>query len=98
MTLSKNIISRDEAFTLAPKYVNWIENKDRNLLFDEIVPAFEKMKKGQSCITFCDEVYLKVKVSKVDNKSYQAVDGPVIRVGNDEYTWRVDGDKYAFPI
>jgi len=98
MKFTKNIISRDEAFNLAPDYVNYIENKDFDILFDIIMPSFEKMKRGHTGITFCDGVYLRIKISSLDSKSYMAVDGPVVRVSNGEYSWRVDGDGYAFPI
>ena len=105
MKLTKNIISREEALKLVPDYVTYIEryhlqlsSENRCQVFDKMIATFEKMKRGQKCITFCDGVYLKVKVSKVDSTSYMAVDGPVIRVSNGEYSWRVDGDGYAFPI
>jgi len=29
---------------------------------------------------------------------YRAIDGPLVRLGNGEYTWRVDGSNLAFPI
>ena len=39
--------------------------------------------------------FLRVRISSVNANDYRAVDGPVVRVTNGEYSWRVDGDKYA---
>ena len=97
IVITKNVITRDEAFKLAPHYVEYIEG-DRDILFETVIPAFDELKRGKPVITFINGVYVRAKVSKVERGSYRAVDGPVIRVSNDEYSWRVDGDKYAFPI
>jgi hypothetical protein len=97
MKLTKGIISRDEAFALSPDYVKYIEG-DWDSLFKKVLPLFEKLRQRQVVITFVEGVYVKCKVSSINYNTYQAVDGPVVRVGNGEYTWRVDGDRYAYPI
>lgn len=99
MKLTKNLITRDEALQLAPDYVKAVEGKgDFDTMMDKVLPKFEKLKKGQACITCEDGQFVKVKVSSVKRDCIQAVDGPVVRVGNGEYTWRVDGCDYAYPI
>ena len=98
MKFTKNIITREEAVALAPAYVKFIEDKDWDALMKLVIPAFETLKRGQSAVTFSYGVYLRVKVTSLNNHDFRAVDGPIVRVGNDEYTWRVDGDRYAYPI
>lgn len=95
MKLTKNIITRDEALAISPDYVAFVEGD-----FDKwnaVNAKFETLKRGQTAITYHDGQFVKVKVSSINSNSYQAIDGPVVRVGNDEYTWRVDGDRYAYP-
>ena len=58
----------------------------------------EKLKRGKPAVTFYEGVYLQVKVSSINHNDFRAVDGPIVRVGNGEFTWRVDGDRYAYPI
>ena len=98
--LTKGVISRAEAVKLAPDYVKVSEQATGwgNILFDKIMPVFEKLKRGQEALTFIDGVYVPVKVSSINSKTWQAIDGPVVRVSNGEMTWRVDGDRYAFPL
>jgi hypothetical protein len=96
MKITKNIISEEEAKKLSPDYVQFITGKDDT--WDKIIPYFDKLKKGQSVITFIDGVFVRAKVSSINHNDFRAVDGPLVRVSNGEYSWRVDGDKYAFPI
>ena len=103
MELTKNIISRDEALKISPDYVAFIERSSaefevRMELKTKIYDIFNKMKRGQKAITFNDGKFIKVKVTSVNNNDWRAIDGPIVRVGNGEYTWRVDGAQYAFPI
>jgi len=102
MKLTKNVISRDEAMKLAPDYVRYAEHEEGcwDILFDKIMPLFEKLKRGQKVLTYetLDEVYVVCKVSSINHNDIRAVDGPIVRVGNGEYTWRVDGDGYAYPL
>jgi len=96
--ITKNIISRDEALKISADYVAFVEGNFSK--FEVVNEAFEKMKRGQKAITFVREskVFVEVKITSVNHNDYRAIDGPIVRVGNGEYTWRVDGDKWAFPI
>lgn len=100
MKLTKNLITRDEAFALAPDYVAMVESKGMATLdpWRKVNEVFSKLKRGQKVVTCHDGQYVLCRVTSVDHKSWQAVDGPVIRVGNDEFTWRVDGADYAYPV
>ena len=100
MKLTKNIISRDEALKLAPDYVAYNEAKvgGNYDLFDKMIKAFESMKRGKACITFHDGQYFKCKVTEFNENDMRADDGPFVRVSNGEYSWRCDGDRYAYPI
>lgn len=101
LNFTKGVITRDEAFALAPDYVQMVESKHGDGFFDffnKVIDKFNKMKKGQACVTCHDGVWLRCKVSSVKHNDYRAVDGPLVRIGNGEFTWRVDGDAYAFPI
>ena len=95
MKLTKGIITREQAMAIAPDYVLFVEGDWDKC--EKVYEAMNKLRRGQSAITHYDKQFIKVKVTSVDSKSFQAVDGPVIRVGNGEYTWRVDGCGNAFP-
>ena len=101
MNLTKNIITRAEALALCPSYVAFVEGDFDK--FSEVDAALSKMRKGRVAITARKQdngslAFFRVKVSSVNNNDPKALDGPVVRVNNDEATWRVDGDKYAFPL
>ena len=95
MKLTKNIISRKEAKKLAPDYVGFVD-EFKNI--SEILEVFGKLKKGQTVLVYNDGRYVICKVSSINHDDFRAIDGPIVRVGNGEYTWRVDGDRYAYPI
>jgi hypothetical protein len=92
--LTKGVISREEAIKISPEYVSYIETHSMKD-WDKIDKQFSKLKKGQEVLTSSGGVFVKAKISSMDYDSYQAVDGPVVRVSNGEYSWRVDGDAYA---
>ena len=94
MQLTKGIITRDEALKISADYVAWVEGDYSKSLFD----IFNGIKRGQKAITLIDGQFIEVKITSVNHNDIRAIDGPIIRVGNGEYTWRVDGDKWAFPI
>lgn len=103
--LTKGTISRDEALNLSPAYVAFIE---QHTLSDPVLNPFFwdyentdrhgyptcALKKGQKMLTCVEGQYVLVKISSVKNPQHES-DGPVIRVTNGEYSWRVDGDKYG---
>lgn len=97
--LTKGLLTREEATKLAPDYVTYVEKQDYAML-DKFMPKFYKMRKGQAVVTCSNGQYVRAKVSSVDKTSFKAMnsDGPVIRVSNGEFSWRVDGCDYAYPI
>lgn len=96
--LKSGIISREEALKLCPDYVAFVEgNFD---LFETVMANFSKARHGTQAITASGGygaplTFVRVKVASVKSDDIRAVDGPVVRVTNGEYSWRVDGDKYA---
>ncbi len=100
MNIVKGVISSEEARKLAPKYVDYCENGPAlsSELFEPMFAAFNKLKKGQKALTFIDGKYVLVRVTQVNFNTPLAIDGPVVRVSNSEYSWRCDGDGYASPI
>ena len=97
MQLTKNVITRDEAEKLAPDYVKAHECQDFNLLL-KFYEANQTLKRGQKVLVKHDTQYVICKVSSVNWNTPAAIDGPVIRVSNGEFTWRIDGVSNAAPI
>ena len=99
MKLTKNTVTRAEALKLCPDYVAFVEADFAK--FQAVSTAFETVRKGTQGITAVGTrkqlVFVRVVVTSVNHDDPRALDGPVVRVGNDECTWRVDGDKYFFP-
>ena len=104
-TVSKGVISRDEAMRISPEYVRYVE-----LLYGgagcggglgalgEMLDTFAKLRRGQDVLTYIDGKFVRARVTSVNHNDYRAVDGPIVRVGNGEFTWRVDGSGWAVPI
>lgn len=97
MKLTKNIISRDDALKISPDYVKAVEG-DFDALANKVMPAFENLKCGQLVLTYSNGQFVKAKVSSINNNDPRAEDSPIVRVSNDGYSWRVDGDCYAWPL
>jgi len=105
MKLTKGVISKEEAAVLAPDYVlhrdilNGKGEFPREFykLSDKVLEACNGLKRGQEVVTCCDGTWVRAKVVSV-KRSWMNEDGPVVRVGNGEWTWRVDGNEYAWPI
>ena len=81
MKLTKNIITKEQAQTVAPNYVAFIEDVLSPFDFE----AFEKLKRGQKVLTYVAGQFVEAKVTSVNHNDYRAVDGPVVRVSNGEY-------------
>jgi len=99
MKITKNIISRDEALKISPDYVAYAEGNFDH--FDPVFKQFENVKKGKRALSAVrgegkEMIFVTGKISSVKDDDYRAVDGPVVRFGNGEYTWRIDGCGYAF--
>jgi len=106
--LTKGVITRDEAFAICPDYVAFVEQHTLNeAILNPFMWDYEKLdghgyptagiKVGQDAITCMDGQFVRVKVTSAKHPQHDA-DGPTVRVSNGEYSWRVDGDKYAFII
>jgi hypothetical protein len=101
MKLTKNIISKEQAKNFAPDYVEAMEGKHRfTALMDKVIPVFSQLKRGQKVITFHDGKYVLATVSSLKSNCPEAMESgyPITRVTNGEYSWRVDGCNYAYPI
>jgi hypothetical protein len=96
MKLTKNVITEADATKIAPDYVKFIKG-DWDAL-TAVLKAFERIRRNQKAITYVDGQYVQVKVTSVNSNDWRAIDGPIVRVGNGEYTWRVDGDRYCWPV
>jgi hypothetical protein len=100
MKITKNIISRAEALKISPQYVAYVEGDSDQ--WDFVFNQFEKATRGKRALTAVrgegkEMIFITGKISSVGSMDdFRAVDGPVVRFGNSEYTWRVDGDQYAF--
>ena len=92
----KNTITINEALAISPDYVAFVTGKYDK--YSAIISAFDGLKKGQEAMTYHDGKFIRVKVSSIDFDGPDAVDGPVVRVSDGKHSWRVDGDKYAYPI
>jgi len=103
---AKGVIDRAEAERISPEYVRFADGRDwdaaggRLRAFDAlgaVLEAFAGLRRGQRVLTHHDGKFVIAKVTSVNSDDFRAVDGPIVRVGNGEFTWRVDGDRYAFP-
>lgn len=96
MKLTKNAISRTTALLISPAYVAFIEgNHDK---WEAVNADFEKLKRNQHVITFHDGQYYACTITSIKHDDMRAVDGPVVRLTNGEFSWRVDGDRYCAPV
>ena len=95
MKLTKGVISRAQAMKVSPDYVAFAEGDFDK--FEAVSKQFSALKRGQKVITYVDGKYVTAKVSSINHSDFRAIDGPVVRVSNGEYSWRVDGNGYACP-
>jgi hypothetical protein len=100
--LTKNLLTRDEAFALAPDYVKFVEAKNGlNDGWDKVDASMSAMKLGQACVTCrgnCGSKKGQYVRCKVSSRKPGFEGEPEIRVSNGELSWRVDGCDYAYPI
>lgn len=96
MKLTQGKISREQALAISKEYVEFVEDFKH---IDSILETFSKLKRGQRCIAFVrGEGFFEVKVTSL-KWTFRSQDGyPETRVSNGEYSWRCDGDGYAYPI
>jgi hypothetical protein len=97
MKLTKNIITREQALAECPDYVAFVEGNWDS--FRAVSKNFETAKRGANAISSIGDrnarIYVRGKISSVDHDDIRAVDGPVVRFTNGEFSWRVDGNGYA---
>ena len=91
----RGIICREEALAEVPEYVKFVEDITDSVALQEVLQNFETLKRGQEVITWFRENFMRVRVSEV---RVGGLDGAVVRVSNGESSWRVDGNRYAFPV
>jgi len=94
--LAQNIVSREEALKLAPDYVAFVEGDHDK--FEAVEKKFSKLTLGKKVLTCSDGIFVFARVSSIKNDDPRAIDGPVVRVTNGEFSWRVDGNDYAYPV
>ncbi len=99
MKLTKGLISREEAIKINSDYVALAADRDWDKS-DSVDPVFALLKVGQKILTYYEGQFVVGKVTSVRpiNSCYEAMDGPIIRVSNGEYSWRVDGSYLAVPL
>ena len=95
--VTKGIIGRAEAERISPEYARFAADGDRGAL-DAVLGPFAGLRRGQRVLTHHGGEFVLARVTSVNGDDWRAVDGPIVRVGNGEFTWRVDGDRYAFPV
>ena len=103
MKLTKGIISREQALKIAPDYVGFFTPEGRpdfdSKTWEKVYDAFDKLTVGQKVITLDWDTnqWILAKVTSVQPPLPEA-DTHRVRVGNGEYTWRVDGMNLAYPV
>ena len=102
--ITKGVLSLEQANAICPEYVNFVHDHDYAYL-EAVLGQFEKVRVGDVCITAVRQdlkdgplVFVRGKITSVNNDDWRAIDGPIVRFGNGQYTWRVDGSKYAWLI
>ena len=96
MKLTKNVISRETALLIDPEYVAFVEGDFDK--FESVYQKFQQLKRRQQVITFHEGQYIAATITSINHNDFRAVDGPIVRLTNGEYSWRVDGSKYAAPV
>jgi hypothetical protein len=103
MKLTKGLLTLEQANAVCPEYVNFVTEYDNDGFenFEAVLKQFEHATVGAAAICAYRQpdgtlVFVEGKITKVDNNDWRAIDGPVVRFGNGELSWRVDGDKYAW--
>lgn len=99
MNLTKGVVTREQAVKMAPDYVAFVEDKGGGMdAWAKMNVKFETLKRGQTVLTCSHGVYVVCRVSSLNRDDFRAVDGPIVRVSNGEFSWRVDGGDYAAPV
>ena len=94
-------INREIAVKIDSIYVKFVETNDLGT-WDHIDVLQNSLKRGQLVLTISPTEagpiqFIIAKVSSVRNNTPDCDDGPVIRVTDNKFSWRVDGDKCCVP-
>jgi hypothetical protein len=101
LKFTKNVITREEALAICPAYVTFVDHKANCDACGAVLDNFQNPRKGQEAFTAYTgpdniTIFMRVTVTSVNHEAPGAIDGPIVRVSNGEYTWRVDGNDYAW--
>jgi len=95
--VSKTIVKQ-----IAPDYITAFDYKDKESspAFLRVWEKFNNLKKGQFVLTKGrnNKGYIIAKVTSVKFDSWIEPEQPNLRVSDGEYSWRVDGDAFAYPV
>jgi len=87
---------------IAPDYITAFDysNKDSSPAFFRVWNKFNNLKRGQLVLTKgrANKGYIVAKVTSVKFDSWVEPEQPILRVTDGEYSWRVDGDAFAYPL
>ena len=105
MKLTKGVITKEEAAVLAPDYVKYHDSlrgkgelpPEYHKLSEKVWKACDGLKRGQEVVTCNDGTWVRARVTS-SRHTWRSEDSNEVRVGNGEWTWRVDGNEYAWPI
>jgi len=95
-------IPKAQVEKIAPDYITAFDyaNKESSAAFFRVWEKFNILKRGQLVLTKSrnERGYVIAKVTSVKYDSWIEPEQPILRVSDGEYSWRVDGDHFAYPI
>jgi predicted Mrr-cat superfamily restriction endonuclease len=100
-------ISKAKVREIAPDYITAFdyENKESTIsessaAFFRVWDKFNALKRGQLVITKARQGkgYIIAKVTSVKFDNWVEPEQPILRVTDGKYSWRVDGDGFAYPL
>lgn len=95
-------ISKAEVKKLAPDYITAFDysHPDTSLAFFRMWDKFNVLKRGQLVITKARKGsgYIVAKVESVKYDNYTEPEEPNLRVSDGQFSWRCNGNHYAYPI
>ena len=102
MTKVGQKIPKEKVCKIAPDYITAFDYKNKNSseAFFRVWDKFNALKRGQLVITKAknNRGYIIAKVTSVKFDNWIEPEQPVLRVTDGEYSWRVDGDAFAYPL
>jgi hypothetical protein len=87
---------------IAPDYITAFDYEDKgsSVAFLRVWEKFNALKRGRLVVTRGRnrKGYIVAKVTSVKYDSWVEPEQPILRVTDGEYSWRVDGDAFAYPL